>query len=622
MQVVHEFRWRAVLGIELLAYSLVASSFLWMYVGRFHEPVKVVPYHLGILAPLLFLPWCARALVWALAGSTRIAACLAAMLFVLPVTLLAAWYAAVLVGLDSWGRATTWPLIKTYVIQAPHLLGVLGVSPWIPIVVFVGFALAMVALVARYVAPHDWVRRLVSRGTRSGVTAIAFGLMLVATLLVHVQVQVGQGNPREPFAMSFLLDGSSGVQSHHFSGSPVLAERENEARRAYTPASTHSGRNLVIIVGDALRADHMSIYGYSRDTTPGLVKSVEDHDGEVVPNMRAACAESSCGLMALAASRPVSEIGSTPLTVQEVLRRSGYQVHFILGGDHTNFYGLRSMYGELDSFFDGSQQSRRYMNDDQLVLDRLDALPEAKTGQPVALQFHLMSTHGLGKRDPALTRFQPWANYYSWPGESPKRPPTREAAIAGVNYYDNGMLGFDHVVSRLLEGLERKGYLRDAVVVVTGDHGEMLGEHGYFSHQHGVSEQVLNIPFVLLRYGYSSPRFPAHPWGGQIDIAPTILHELGIPAPAIWKGTPLQQPAQPRDYTVQQGRNFGIYHIGADGRVLKYERDLAAGEETVIDPVGDPLGLHDLTAEVPPQLLTEWRVRSASSMLNAVQNEW
>src|SRR5690606_24393120 len=140
-----------------------------------------------------------------------------------------------------------------------------------------------------------------------------------------------------------------------------------------------------------------------------------------------------------------------------------------------------------------------------------------------------MSTHGLGKRGAGCSPYQPVSNYYSWPGGSPNRPPSEEAARHAVNYYDNGVTCWDGVVSELLDTLEIKGYLHDALVVITGDHGEMLGENGLFSHQYGLDEGVLDIPLILIRYGYEGGEFPFHPLVGQVDIAPTIARELGVP---------------------------------------------------------------------------------------------
>ena len=612
--------WRRTLIVELLAYGLLAAGFLGAYVVRFGEPSEVVHRHLALLATTLILLWGLRALGWRFFNYRHIARVAATSLMVIPWVLLLAWYILVLIGLDAWGRVPTWPLIKTYAVQAPQLLEVLGITPWVPGGGGVLAVLVLAALVWRYLAPHDWTRRLAGLGSTVGNGAITVGLMVLAALMLHMQMQGWVIHPREPVALGFLQSERE-LQSHLVRGSYVLDAREEAARRHYQPAATHVGRNLVVIVGDALRAEHMTMYGYARDTTPELAARAQAVDGVVVSPVRSVCAESSCGLMALAASRPVANIGSAPLTLQEVLRRHGYAVHFILGGDHTNFYGLKDMYGKLDNFHDGSGQSRRYMNDDQLVLDRVKELPPATPGQPMALQFHLMSTHGLGQRDPEMSPFQPSENYYRWPGSSPKRPPSDEAARGAVNYYDNGVVRFDHMASRILDQLQQKGYLDDALVVVTGDHGEMLGEQGMFSHQHGLSEPVLDIPLVLLRHGYAGEPIPASPLTSQMDVAPTVLRELGLPVPEIWQGRALQDPWTAREIHIQQARYFGIYHLGEDGRVLKYVRDLDSGAESVTDPVGDPKGLTDLSNRVAAETLNGWRRQSMVGMLYSAKSE-
>ena len=604
---------------ELAFYALLAGGFLWAYVGHFHEPAAVIPYHLGMLLPLLVLPLACRALVWKFMPTGRVARVAATLLIIVPAGVLVAWYVIVLVGLDSWGRVATWPLIRTYVLQTPYLLSVLGYSPWIPVVALSLVAMALAFLVWRYVTPSDWMPLLVRKGSKSGVLAIPMALSLLAILLLALQIQVGSGHAREPLKLSFNGMASAKLQSHVVAGSLVLDAREDDARHAYRPAvaAALERRNLVVIVGDALRSGHMGLYGYARSTTPHLSELSRGRGGFLVRNMRSACAESSCGLMAMAASRPISEIGSSPLTLQEVLRLNGYQVHFILGGDHTNFYGLDRMYGKLDSYFDGSRQSVRYINDDQLVLDRVNQLPQARPDQAVAFQFHLMSTHGLGKRDPSLSPYGPISNYYSWPATSPRRARNAAQARGGVNYYDNGVVCFDSFAKRIIDVLQRKGYLRNALVVVVGDHGEMLGENGYFSHEYGTSEAVLDIPFVGFRFGYSDADFPVHAWSNQIDIAPTLLRELDIPIPGIWKGRPLQEAPVAREYKIQQADDFAIYHVADTGQVLKYQFNVASGAESVTDPAIDPLGSKDLVNEVPVLLLNGWRSQAAASVLNA-----
>src|SRR5690606_19407116 len=129
---------------------------------------------------------------------------------------------------------------------------------------------------------------------------------------------------------------------------------------------------VIIIVGDALRPDRMQINGYERPTTPHLVSRARVMDVQRVDRMTAVCAESSCGLMGLLNSKYTHQLAPRSFSLFEVLRQYGYRVQLIFGGDHSNFYGLKEAFGEVDDFHDGSMAEGRYMNDDRLVLDRVE----------------------------------------------------------------------------------------------------------------------------------------------------------------------------------------------------------------------------------------------------------
>ena len=189
------------------------------------------------------------------------------------------------------------------------------------------------------------------------------------------------------------------------------------------------------------------------------------------------------------------------------------------------------------------------------------------TGDPVMIQFHLMSAHLLGSRDPATAKYTPAASYLflASRGDAVDGRPSEQA----TNYYDNGVLQADAVIREILDALERKGYLQNSVVAITADHGEGLGEHGLYQHANSVHEEVLRIPFILLSYGYRATGAFDGRVASQVDIAPTLLAEAGIPLPATWKGRPLQQPAA-RDFLYFQERwEAGVFDLRDPGNLLE-----------------------------------------------------
>jgi len=364
---------------------------------------------------------------------------------------------------------------------------------------------------------------------------------------------------------------------------------------------------VILIVVDALRPGHTEPYGYHRPTTPHLSKRVAQAGMVRINHVYGSCSESTCGLASLASSRYLHNYPPNPLSLPEVLQLHGYAIHMILGGDHTNHYNLRNVYGKVNNYFDGSMAKGFYMNDDSFVLNKTRALPRWG-GNPIMLQYHLMSNHVLGKRLPAYTLFKPAASYA---GKTRGGPDVRY-----TNFYDNGVLQTDAIIHAILTDLEAKHYLDHSIVVITADHGESLGEKGVRAHGNSINEEALRIPLFISGMGELAVA-PGQPVG-QVDIAPSILHELKLPIPPNWDGLPLQSGARRRP-----GDGFLHFsmreHIGLlDTRTpgpLKYRRNAQDNMEAVYDLVSDPSEQHNVIESLAQPRRLEWR-RHAREVLD------
>ena len=385
---------------------------------------------------------------------------------------------------------------------------------------------------------------------------------------------------------------------------------ESDERDTYRPGPALARGNVFLIVVDALRADHLSLNGYPRQTSPHLAELEKSGSLQNFSRAFSVCAESACGLMGISSSRNIHRFTARPITLQETLRRHGYGIHMILAGDHTNFYGLRESYGIVDSFFDGSMAGEFYINDDYGILDRVDKFPPF-SGQPTFIQFHLMSTHSLGKRDAALPKFEPSASFYASLSKNLGRTFTAEEKQSFVNHYDNGVITTDHIIRALLGKLASKGYLNDALVVITADHGEHLGEGDRYGHAHGVAAEVLNIPLMMVGYGKHRglvlPDMKSRVVS-QIDIAPTILEQLGIQVPRTWSGIPLQNRASGnRHVFFQQKGEFGLIESKDASSIWKFRVDASSGKEFAYDLVADPAETSNRATEVAAEIKVAWR---------------
>jgi glucan phosphoethanolaminetransferase (alkaline phosphatase superfamily) len=596
-------RW---LAADLVVWFALPVAFLAVCVSRDLLPADAVLPHLR-LALLLLLGLTALRLILVARLNSRTAVHLATA-FVASVVLavIASYYLTVVISLQSWGRVPSWELFRAYAPQVRMLAEVLEVS--LPLVA----GAALLAWLALFVAGYLYFRRFdwtpfLRRASAPWLFALAaYAGGAVALIELYNFVAAPPAGHSEPVALTFWPSyGASNHDGHdlEFVKAAILDAAEDRERSAYHHAPDAQRRNVILIVVDALRPDHMGVYGYARDTTPTLARLEKAGALRKVDAVRASCASSFCGLMSMASAKFLHQLSARPITLQEVLRRHGYRIHMLLTGDHVGFFGLRAAYGEVDAYAD-SRTLRRvgYVNDDRIILEHLAGYP-SWDGTPVMMQFHLMGAHPLHDRNGRSANYAPAANYFLYREPGAERRPTQR----GINFYDNGVQHADEGIHAILQTLERKGYLRDALVVITADHGEALGEHGLYQHGNSVREEALRIPLLLLSYGYRPTKpLKSRSLASQADIAPTILAELGMPRPATWTGTALQDPAA-RDFLPFQERwEAGVYDLRDPRNLWKYWVNLKTGEEMVFnltrDPREDDNVIGDLAAPLKRQL--------------------
>lgn len=618
------FRFAGLLSIRLFVdaaiWAALSGAFMLLFIGHFGAPLTAVAPHLMVVSYFALLAACFRYISFRLTSNSM--ACLigaaisSGMLF-----LLAIYYASVLVGLDGWGRVISYPLILTYADQAGALLEVLAIPSIVACFVVLITYLAIFYLIRNIYSHWDWIPYIANQGSpRFSLISVLLSLVIFG-IMAYQFVHSPPLEAGEPLSLTLNPNyGKSLLQNHRVSVSKRLESLEVEARASYAPNPVLDSANVIVIVVDALRADHLSLNGYHRTTTPHLDHLMREGKLDSIRNTYGSCAESTCGLMALASSRNLHALPSQPFTLQEVLKSHGFRLHMLLSGDHTNFYGLKSAYGPVDSYMDGSSQKKYYINDDRLVIEGVSNLPKFD-GSPSFFQFHLMSTHGLSKRDPADSPFKPFNNYYADLVRNTVAVDD-DRAKSYINYYDNGVLRTDQMIRGILEALDAKGYLKKALVVITADHGELLGEHGLFSHAKTVFRPILDIPLIFLRFGYQ-PRneIPASVVASQIDIAPTILTELDMPIPSSWSGLPLQKmssrPPKERYLFFQQGTEFGLVEVAGDDRRWKYWIDAQSDREYAFETLADPGEERNRIADVPAAVKDKWRIQLLKAEVQA-----
>jgi arylsulfatase A-like enzyme len=119
--------------------------------------------------------------------------------------------------------------------------------------------------------------------------------------------------------------------------------------------------------------------------------------------------------------------------------------------------------------------------------------------------------------------------------------------------YDGELATADHFVGELVAALEREGVLDDTLVVVTSDHGELLGEGGRWSHQLSVGEELLRVPLVLkLPRDARAGTVSDEPQVSNLDVYATLLAAAGVEAPPGLARDLLAPPTAARELLVAE----------------------------------------------------------------------
>jgi len=135
-----------------------------------------------------------------------------------------------------------------------------------------------------------------------------------------------------------------------------------------------------------------------------------------------------------------------------------------------------------------------------------------------------------------------------------------EAHRATFDDYDRCIREVDHYVGELLQTLDELGLADRTLVVLTSDHGEAFGEHVVIGHGFSYHQEAVHVPLVFRGPGVVGGRRIPTPVS-LVDVMPTILDLLGLPAPADIQGRSLRDALAGREVA---RRPVFFQWIGAD----------------------------------------------------------
>jgi arylsulfatase A-like enzyme/Flp pilus assembly protein TadD len=304
---------------------------------------------------------------------------------------------------------------------------------------------------------------------------------------------------------------------------------------AQTPAKP--ALNVVLITIDTLRADHVGCYGYKQIKTPnidGLAADGTRFDRAfaVVPVTLPSHSSILTGTYPmLSGMHDFSGNKLSPLqpTLASVLKQAGYQTGAVIGAAV-----LDSRFG-LNRGFDFYYDHFDFNRLDEANLEEME-----RPGNVVAdVALNWLEKDWLAKNP--QKKFFLWMHLYDphFPYHL-SEPYSREYA---AQPYDGEIAFADEQVGRLLRFLKEKGIYRNTVIVLCGDHGESLGEHGEKTHGFFIYNATMHVPLIIRLPENRLPENAAARTVDDpvslVDLMPTVLGAVGLEIPSQVQGRSL-----------------------------------------------------------------------------------
>jgi arylsulfatase A-like enzyme/Tfp pilus assembly protein PilF len=287
-------------------------------------------------------------------------------------------------------------------------------------------------------------------------------------------------------------------------------------------------RNVVIISIDTCRADHLSCYGYSRRTSPnidalGAEGIMFNHAVTSIPTTLPSHASMLTGTVPLyhkVRDNNNYRLAPSNVTLAEILKDNGFVTGAVIGA-----FVLDSQFG-LEQGFDTYEDIINLTDKQFLLYNERDAMEVTRLGSK------WLEEHRGDRFFLFLHYFDPHAPY----------KPHKEFVFSSFPFfilakdrYDGEIAYTDHFIGQVIDKLKSLDLYDSTLIIVTGDHGEGLGEHGERAHSYFIYHSTLHVPMIM--------RIPGGPEGaiiqetvGLVDIVPTVCGILGIRVPANVQG--------------------------------------------------------------------------------------
>lgn len=434
---------------------------------------------------------------------------------------------------------------------------------------------------------------------------------------------------------------------------------------ADSPATPTTRPNVVLISLDTTRADHLSVYGYKRRTTPKLEAFARQAtlyrhayaNGDMTLPSHASMLTGLYPTLhgAYADHSQYTAIADQVPTLAEVLQKAGYRSYGVVA----NFIFLDPRYGfarGFDTFLmprplpvvsnaatyllrtglysltvpwlwtDGM---RRFFTADEIA-EAGERFPAQSGGKPFFLFLNFMESHRplatpghFRNMFPGYDQGFDELEIRSWEYDVYRgaRTVTPEEFAKFHAGYDGGLAYMDDATGRLLDRLKRQPWYDASLIIITSDHGELFGEKQMIDHGNSVDHGITGIPMIVKFPRQKEGREIASPVS-QVDVFSTIAAAAGAPIPPNVSGADLAKGDPGEDRSIILESYPTSAYISLNKKMDRMERALVKGRWKMIRSNRGRRELYDMAAD-PEETKNLWNERNEIAReLDGLMRNW
>jgi arylsulfatase A-like enzyme len=520
----------------------------------------------------------------------------------------------------------------------------------------------------------DLLRDNKSRLVKAGVASLYLAGLVLISFILHKYLKIRDLRRKQVFgsrsfrreivflaAVLFMTLVLSAWINRPYA--PIHSKINNPPPKATLP-------NIILIVMDTVRADHLSIYGYERDTTPNLGALAKEatlyrraiSSSDVTLSTHASLFTGMYPRRHGAHMKPPEYPYGRPLsgdfeTLAEVLSKEGYSTLAVI----SNYLYLSAQFGFVQGFqyYDFRQPTRflkrgpafylraaifeifkklsprvafdkQYKNAEEInahvfrVLDKSMATP-----RPFFLFINYMDAHIPYIPPPPFDGLYP-GKMRSFTTEREyalikdvmklKRKITDEEYRHLVSQYDGGIAYLDSQIMKLMERLKSLDLYDKSLIIVTSDHGEAFGEKNLIDHGHSVYQNQIHVPLIIKYPGMVQGKV-VNELVSSVDIMPTILTMLGVKVPDGVQGQSLLSSAGDQKRIVLAESYPYALLLQRHSRFHRIQRAILSGSMKLIKSTNGEVELYNL-AEDPNEETNLYGKNAESRELEGLLDRW